>query len=157
MAFVQFLKGSSYTGELFSTARFGDQWHFAQFGWGCPFSSLMRIGVQNCRKCGQCFRENRDPRYAFAATAFAHVKKLSQTGRYGLLVLDEISHALRHGLLPVAEVAEFLQTKPAGLAVVLTGRRMAPELVSLADIVTECSMIKHPFTQGIASRRGVEY
>lgn len=157
VAFIQFLKGSSYTGELFGTARFSEQWHYAQFGWGCPFSSLIRTGGMSCQKCGQCFRENRDPKYAFAPMALEHAKKLVNTGRYQLLVLDEISHALRRGLLPAKAVVEFLQTKPAGLEIVLTGRDMAQAVMDLADLVTEHRMVKHPFTEGIQSRRGIEY
>lgn len=157
VAFIQFLKGSSYTGELFSAVPFGRQWHFAQFGWGCPFSSLIRNGQEKCRQCGQCFRENRDPENAFAPKAFAYAKELALTGRYQLLVLDEISHALNHGLLSIEEVRDFLQTKPAGLEIVLTGRRMPQEIVELADMATECHPVKHPFARGVQSRLGIEY
>jgi cob(I)alamin adenosyltransferase len=157
VAFIQFLKGSGYTGELFSTARFGDQWHYAQFGWGCPFSSLMRHGHRTCQKCGQCFRENRDPKHEFASMAFAHAKELAASGTYDLLVMDEISHAIRHNLLPIPTVVEFLKTKPADLEIVMTGRQMAPEVLELADLVTEMHMAKHPFAIGVDSRLGIEY
>jgi len=157
VAFIQFLKGSSYTGELFSTARFGEQWHYAQFGWGCPFSALIRHGQMVCSKCGQCFRENRNHAHNFAPLALAYAKKMAATGQYKLLVLDEISHAIRWGLLTVDEVLEFLQRKPSELEVVLTGRQMAPEILAAADLVTELAALKHPLERGIPSRRGIEY
>ncbi len=157
VAFIQFLKGSSYTGELFSTARFGKRWHFAQFGWGCPFSGLIRTGEMACQKCGQCFRENRDPRHRFAPRALAYAVRLAGEGAYHLLVLDEISHAICRGLLPVEDVLVFLRNKPASLAVVLTGRNMPQELTDAADFVSENRLIKHPFAKGIPSRRGIEY
>lgn len=157
VAFIQFLKGSSYTGELFSSARFGEKWHYAQFGWGCPYSSLIRTGHESCKKCGQCFRENRDPKYEFAPMALKYAKKLAEKGQYHMLVLDEISHALRRNLLSIEDVMEFLRTKPAGLEIVLTGRDMAQEIIDLADLVTESKLVKHPFSEGVQSRRGIEY
>lgn len=157
IAFIQFLKGSSYTGELFSTARFGEQWHHAQFGWGCPYSALIRHGQMVCSKCGQCFRENRDPEYKFAPLALAYAKNLADTGQYQLMVLDEISHAIRRDLLTVDEVLEFLHGKPSDLEIVLTGRHMASEILAIADLVTELAAVKHPLEKGIPSRRGIEY
>jgi cob(I)alamin adenosyltransferase len=89
--------------------------------------------------------------------ALAYARKLADTGQYQLLVLDEISHVIRWGLLTVDDVLEFLQWKPPDLEVVLTGRQMAPEILAVADLVTELAAVKHPLEKGIPSRRGIEY
>lgn len=73
-----------------------------------------------------------------------------------LLVLDEAIAACNHQLIDQNELASFLRDKPAGLEVVLTGRSPAPELLTLADYVSEIRKLKHPFNQGIAARRGIE-
>lgn len=89
--------------------------------------------------------------------ALAYARKLADSGQYQLLVLDEISHALRRNLLSVEEIMEFLQTKPTALEIVLTGRNMPQEIIDFADVVTDNRMVKHPLTEGIQSRRGIEY
>lgn len=157
VAFIQFLKGSSYTGELFSTVHFGADWHYAQFGWGCPYSALIRSGQRVCSKCGECFRENRDPKHGFAPLGLTYAQELADTGQYQLMVLDEISHAIRRDLLTVEAVLAFLKDKPPALEVVLTGRQMAPELIAVADLVTEFQAVKHPLETGVSSRLGIEY
>jgi len=75
------------------------------------------------------------------------------------VVLDEINIALRYDYLPVTEVVEFLTTqKPEMTHVVLTGRDAKPELIAIADLVTEMAEIKHPFReQGVVAQRGVEF
>jgi cob(I)alamin adenosyltransferase len=89
--------------------------------------------------------------------ALEYAKKLANKGLYRLLVLDEISHALRRNLLPIEDVIEFLHNKPTGLEIVLTGRGMAQEIIDLADVVTESKPVKHPYAEGMPSRRGIEY
>ena len=74
----------------------------------------------------------------------------------GLLVLDEVISSYNHKLLPQKRLLEFLQHKPAGLEVVLTGRQPAPELAALADYLSDIRKIKHPYDQGIAAREGIE-
>ncbi len=73
-----------------------------------------------------------------------------------LLVLDEAVAAYNHQLLPCDVLLDFLRTKPQGLEVVLTGRAPAPELLALADSISEIRKVKHPFDRGIAARRGIE-
>jgi cob(I)alamin adenosyltransferase len=74
-----------------------------------------------------------------------------------LLILDEVMAALGAGLLPLATVVTFLKQKPPALEVVLTGRDAPPELVELADYVSEIKAVKHPYEQGIPARKGIEY
>ena len=154
-AVVQFLKGNSYAGELFAAQRAGIKIY--QFGWGCHWSSLIRSGEMHCTGCGECFRQNRKPEHGFALKALEFARRLADSGEYGLLVLDEVSHALRRGLLQPGEVAGFIAQYRERVDLVLTGRDMAAEIAGLADAVYDLKAVRHPLGQGIKSRRGIEY
>jgi cob(I)alamin adenosyltransferase len=75
-----------------------------------------------------------------------------------MVLLDEINIALRYDYLPIEEIVAFLRDeKPVMTHVVLTGRNAKPELIELADLVTEMTLVKHPFDIGIKAQKGVEY
>jgi cob(I)alamin adenosyltransferase len=75
-----------------------------------------------------------------------------------MVVLDEINIALRYDYLDINEVVEFLQSsKPPLMHVVLTGRNAKQELIDAADLVTEMTLVKHPFRSGIKAQPGVEF
>ncbi|RPI79740.1 MAG: cob(I)yrinic acid a,c-diamide adenosyltransferase [Desulfobacteraceae bacterium] len=80
-----------------------------------------------------------------------------QSGRYDLIILDEINYVLDYRLLPVQEVVDALKNKPARLHLILTGRNAKPEIVELADLVTEMKEIKHPYRKGIRAQKGIEF
>jgi len=88
---------------------------------------------------------------------FAMVRELVLSGGLDLLVLDEIISVVRGGWIPMDEFIDFLESRPPGLEVVLTGRDAPPELVRLADYVTEMLKIKHPFDEGIGARKGFDF
>jgi len=94
---------------------------------------------------------------------FAEVKRRvaegaeSVTDRVDLLVLDEVMAAVNGGWLDVEELLRFLETRPAHIEVVLTGRNAPMKLVKTADYVTEMLKIKHPFDNGVGAREGIEY
>lgn len=156
-AVVQFLKGGGYTGELFAQTFFSPKLTIRQFGYGCPISDAIRRGEEKCRKCGECFRENRNPERGFAEKALAYTEELLGQGTVELLVLDEISHALRHKLIELTRVETMIRNRPSGVSMVLTGRQMPDSLLNLADRVTACRVVKHPIAAGIDARRGSEY
>jgi len=83
--------------------------------------------------------------------------KILNESFYDVVILDEINGAVDWELLSADEVAQMVSDKPAGVDLILTGRNAHPKLVQVADVVTEMRMIKHPFRQGIAARRGIEY
>ena len=90
--------------------------------------------------------------------AAAQALALSQKGPLPvLLVLDEICAALNHGLLSLPSVLAFLDGRPEEFEVVLTGRKPPEELIQRADYMTEMKKLCHPFDQGVAARRGIEY
>ena len=84
-------------------------------------------------------------------------KSAIQGKAYDLIVLDEINMAIHFGLLSIAEVVEAIKQKAPELHLVLTGRKASPELVEMADLVTEMREIKHHYHQGERAQRGIEF
>jgi len=78
------------------------------------------------------------------------------SGEYFMVILDEITYPLIYGWVPLEDVTQTLRERPAGVHVVLTGRRCPPEIIELADTVTEMTLVKHAFTAGIPAQRGIE-
>ena len=75
-----------------------------------------------------------------------------------MVLLDELNIALRYDYIPVAEVVEFLTTeKPEMTHVVITGRNAKEELLEVADLATEMTLLKHPFRDGVKAQIGVEF
>ncbi|MCW2278542.1 cob(I)yrinic acid a,c-diamide adenosyltransferase [Heliophilum fasciatum] len=154
---VQFQKGSSYMGELFSLQRIPTL-TITQFGFGCPQSAMIRSGLAHCVSCGDCFRRNRDRQNPWPGQGFAFACTLLQDEQANLVVLDEISHIINAGFISVEQVLTALAKRRPSLSVILTGRRMPEQLIAISDRAVECCAVKHPLADGIApSRRGIEY
>ncbi|MBN1508020.1 MAG: cob(I)yrinic acid a,c-diamide adenosyltransferase [Sedimentisphaerales bacterium] len=104
-------------------------------------------------------RNERDVAKARAAVkdALARLTDLAATRAYDVLVLDEIVFCLSQGLAQFEDVERLLEQRAPGVEVVLTGRGATPELIALADLVTEMKEIKHPFDQGVPARPGIDY
>jgi cob(I)alamin adenosyltransferase len=76
---------------------------------------------------------------------------------YGLIVLEEFNIALRDRFIALADLVAVLDTLPPGVTVVITGRGAPRGLIRRADLVTEMKEIKHPFSKGVAARKGIEF
>ncbi len=76
---------------------------------------------------------------------------------YSLVLLDELNIVLRYDYLPLVEVIETLKGKRRDLHVVVTGRNAKPELIEIADLVTEMTLVKHPFRSGVKAQKGIEF
>lgn len=141
-AVVQFIKGAWDTGE-----RRLIQGHFAQL---CQFYAM-----------GEGFTweiQDRVRDIAAARAGWEKAKELIRNPDIRLVLLDEINIALRYDYLDVAEIVTFLQEeKPPLTHVVLTGRNAKEELIGIADLVTEMTLVKHPFRSGIKAQPGVEF
>jgi cob(I)alamin adenosyltransferase len=140
---VQFIKGNWITGEKrFLRERFADECKFVVSGEGFTWDT-----------------QDREADIAAARHGWNEAKAMILEPGMKLVVLDEINIALRYDYLPVAEVVDFLTTqKPAMTHVVLTGRDAKPDVIEIADLVTEMAEIKHPFrSQGVVAQRGVEF
>lgn len=88
---------------------------------------------------------------------FGQAVDLARQGQIDLLVLDEVIGAINTGTLTQDVVLDFLRTKPDDLEVVLTGRDPSPQLLELADYISDIQCVRHPYQRGITAREGIEY
>jgi cob(I)alamin adenosyltransferase len=79
------------------------------------------------------------------------------SGEYDMLILDELTYAVTYGWVPVEDVVDGVVNRAPKTNVVITGRDAAPELIEIADTVTEMRMVKHAYEKGIKARKGIEY
>jgi cob(I)alamin adenosyltransferase len=142
--FVQFIKGSWKSGER-EILRSLPTVELAVTGRGFTIE-----GLRNPRIPMQAHQDA-------AATGWALARQAIEEGAYDLVVLDEILGAINAHLVSVDEVLETVRSRPPGLHLVLTGRGAPPELIELADLVSEVRPIKHPYQQGIPAQRGIEF
>jgi cob(I)alamin adenosyltransferase len=84
-------------------------------------------------------------------------KKAINSGKYDMIILDEINVALDFKLIDLRKVVELIKNKPAGIDLILTGRYAPPEIIALADTVSEVKEVKHHYMAGIKDRAGIEY
>lgn len=103
-------------------------------------------------------RENPDPEAVEEADkALAAARRAMLSGNYKLVVLDEVNIAAAWKLVEIDEVVKLIQDKPRNVELILTGRYADDRLIKLADMVTECLKIKHPYDEGIKARKGLDY
>lgn len=89
--------------------------------------------------------------------ALAKAGEAVRSGKYDLVVLDEVNIALGYNLIEVDDVIRLIDEKPAGVELILTGRYVDDRILEKADLVTEMVKVKHPFDKGIKARKGIEY
>lgn len=141
---VQFIKGPWESGEDKSSREFGDSFHIVKMGKGFVKSPCDKLPFKDHVKA------------AHDALAFS-IKEL-QTGKWNILILDEIWVALALGLLAPAEVDAFIdEAKPLCEHLIMTGRGCSQHFMERADLVTEMLEIKHPFAHGVKAAKGVEF
>ena len=92
-----------------------------------------------------------------AARGWRRARELASSGDVDMLVLDEINVALSFGLIGLDEVVRFIEQRPSGLDLILTGRYAPGEIIELADTVTEMKERKHHYNSGVEMRKGIEY
>jgi cob(I)alamin adenosyltransferase len=137
---VQFVKGVWQTGEREVLAKFP--------------------ALVTCRAMGEGFTwdtQDRARDIAAARAAWDAAKDMIADQSYRLILLDELNIVLRYDYLPLEDVLEALRAKPRDLHVIITGRNAKPELIELADLVTEMSLVKHPFRAGVKAQPGIEF
>lgn len=141
-AVVQFIKGNWETGEkTFLRERFPQECRFFVSGEGFTWET-----------------QDRERDVAAAQNGWRIAKEQILDPSIRFVLLDEINIALRYDYLDIDEVVEFLQQhKPPMTHVCLTGRNAKPELIEAADLVTEMTLVKHPFRDGIKAQLGVEF
>ena len=92
-----------------------------------------------------------------AQQGFAHAREIIKNEKYDVVILDEINVAIDYNLISIDDVLKLIEEKPEKLELVLTGRYAPPELVKIADLVTEMLEIKHPYQDGVLARRGIDH
>jgi len=106
---------------------------------------------------GDLFEKGEDQLLAETKQAYDYAVKALSGGQYDMVVLDEIFIAHWRGFLSLAQIMDLMKMKPANVELILTGRKAPQEVVKKADLVTEMLMIKHPFSDGVQQRKGIEY
>jgi cob(I)alamin adenosyltransferase len=140
VAIVQYVKGSWETGEKNFFQAWPDLLTFEVMGEGFTWDTQDRA---------------RD--MAAARAAWERSKQLIADPLVDFLILDELNIVLRDETLPLADVIAVLKDRPLTKHICVTGRNARPELIAIADLVTEFQDVKHPYRAGFKAQRGVEY
>jgi cob(I)alamin adenosyltransferase len=137
---VQFIKGAWQSGERDVLEKFPEQVEIHAMGEGFTWET-----------------QDRERDITAAEAAWSQAKRLLADPEIKMVVLDELNIVLRYDYLALDAVLEVLAKRPDGQHAVITGRNAKPELIEQADLVTEMTLIKHPFRAGIKAQAGVEY
>ncbi|HBE73690.1 MAG TPA: cob(I)yrinic acid a,c-diamide adenosyltransferase [candidate division Zixibacteria bacterium] len=137
---VQFMKGRTNYGELESAKR-------------VPGFCIVQFGRPDFVD-----RKNPDPRdIEGAGEALSYALEAAKLRSCDLLILDELNVALDFGLVSLGEVKDFLAEKPEEMEIVITGRNAHPDIIELADLVTEMREVRHYYRKGVQARQGIEH
>jgi len=137
---VQFVKGKWDTGERTVFEKFGDQCEIEAHGEGFSWES-----------------QDLERDKAAAMRAWDAACKMMADETISLVIMDEINIALRYGQLDATMVVDALKSKREDLHMVLTGRNALEEVIEVADLVTEMTLVKHPFRSGVKAQQGIEF
>jgi len=157
---IQFIKGPWRSGEdLFISkiknqkAKIDENGEYERFS--LPDFEIIKTGKGFVGILGDSLP--REEHEKAAAEAFEAAEKETESGKWDLMILDEINNALELQLLKLEDVTDFVERFPKDKHLILTGRDAPPELIARADIVTEMREIKHVFNEGAKAKRGIEY
>lgn len=138
---LQFMKGSKEYGELQAAEKY------------LPSLIIVQSGLET-------FVSKENPSQAdidLARQGLSTAQKVIREGHYDLVILDEINVALDFNLVDVEEVLNLIKTKPDHVELILTGRYVPRKIVEHADLVSDVTLVKHPYYQGVPARKGIEY
>ena len=136
--FAQFLKKGDFS-EIKALKCFGDQIRIVQFGSGKFVRG--RPGSDDFQRARQ---------------GLLDMEQQMLSGKYDLVILDEANVALHIGLISLEDMLRFIEKRPPGVELVLTGRNAPEGIRDAADLVSECKMVKHYFSAGVKAREGIE-
>ena len=136
---VQFVKGGKWkTGERKLADHLGVEWHTLGDGFTWESTDL-------------------DETAAKGRHAWEVAREKLVSGDYDLLILDELTYAITYGWVSAQDVVDGIVGRAPNTSVVITGRNAAPELVEIADTVTEMRKVKHVYDRGVKAKKGIEY
>ncbi len=137
---IQFLKGNTRYGEIIALKQF-------------PAIDVVQFGSPEFVNPLNPREEDRK----MAQDALAHAREALLSEQYDLVIIDEINVAAKLGLISVDDILALIKDKPKRIELVLTGRDADPRVIEAADLVTQMTLIKHPYEKGISARYGIEY
>lgn len=140
---IQFIKGEWFYGELSSSSKLEPDFELVAAGKGF-------VGIIDDDK-------PREDHVAAAKEALRISKEKIASGKYDIVILDEINYAVNLKLISVDDVLELIKIKPKHTTLVLTGNYANEKVIESADLVTEMREIKHPYKQGKKAKRGVDF
>ena len=140
---VQFVKGSWHYGELDSAKRLAPEFELITAGKGF-------VGILDDKS-------PREEHVKAANDTLMISKEKIASGKFDVVILDEINYAIQLELLKLDDVIDLIKSKPAELDLVLTGNHATKEVIELADLVTEMKEIKHPFKSGLKAKKGIDF
>jgi len=137
---VQFMKGRKY-GEFKAAKEY------------LPNITVKLVGLDSF-----VMRDNPAPiDVEMAQKGFAFVKKAIKSGKYNMVIMDELNVAMDFKLVDTKEVIEMIENRPPGVDLIMTGRNAPAEIINIADTVSEVKEIKHHYAAGIKDRAGIEF
>lgn len=142
---LQFIKSGNGYGELAGLAKLGDQVEIRSMGKGFIYYKRDEVGEAELAR-----------HKAAAQEAWHTLVEEVNSDRWDLIIMDEINNAINYDLIDVNSVVDMLKHKPERLHVILTGRYAKPEIIDVADTVTEMKVVKHAYEKGIKAAKGIE-
>ncbi|MBI1661980.1 MAG: cob(I)yrinic acid a,c-diamide adenosyltransferase [Nitrosopumilus sp.] len=140
---IQFIKGSWHYGEMDSSKKLEPEFEMIAVGKGF-------VGIIDDKN-------PKEDHEKIAKEAIRISNEKIQSGKYDIVILDEINYAVNLNLISVNEVLEMIKSKPNDVDLILTGNYAKEEVIEIADLVTEMREIKHPFQKGIKAKEGIDF
>jgi len=140
---IQFIKGSWHYGEIDSSKKLEPEFEMIAIGKGF-------VGILDDKY-------PKEEHKKIAKEAIKICREKINSGKYHIIILDEVNYAINLGLIDVKDVLELIKSKPTELNLVLTGNHATTEIIEVADLVTEMKEIKHPFQHGIKAKKGIDF
>ena len=140
---IQFIKGSWHYGEMDSTKKLEPGFEMVAVGKGF-------VGIIDDKS-------PKEDHEKVAKEAIRIRNEKIQSGKYDIVILDEINYAVNLNLISLDDVLKLVKSKPDNIDLVLTGNYAKEEVIEIADLVTEMKEIKHPFQKGIKAKKGIDF
>ena len=140
---IQFIKGSWHYGEMDSSKRLEPEFEMIAVGKGF-------VGILDDKS-------TKEEHETVANEALKISKEKINSRKYDIVILDEINYAINLNLIKIGDVLSLIKSKPENVDLILTGNYAKPELIEIADLVTEMKEIKHPFQKGIRAKKGIDF
>ena len=140
VSMIQFIKGQWKPGEVRMASKLAPNFEIVPMGLGFTWLS-----------------KDLDRDKAQAQNGWKLAKEKIESGKYNIVILDELTYAINYGFINLEEVLHTLKRKPEMLHVIITGRNAPKELVEMADLVTEMKLVKHPYEMGVVAQHGIDF